>query len=157
MAACKKRSNLFYALHILLPLLLGFGLYVFFRPEVLAVRVVFAALPFDLPQVPEGPWGSTLVIRLLRCHAADFLWAYALATALFWAGVRYGYPLGKSIAFSICADLLMELLQITPCLSGTFDPLDIFAQLLGTGIALLFAVDYNCIIGFVKNEGERNG
>ena len=156
MALRRNRSNLFYALHVLLPLLLGFGLYVLLRPEVLAVRAVFDLLPFDLPQPLQRSGVGSSVIRLLRCHAADFLWGYALAMALFWAGDRYGYPPGKSIGFSIFADLLMELLQLTPLLSGVFDLRDIFVQILGTGIAVCAAADYNTLFRHIKERKERN-
>ncbi len=155
MALRRNRSSLFYALHVLLPLLLGFLLYVLLRPEVMAVRVVFSLLPFDLPQPPQWPDAASPVIRLLRCHAADFLWGYALAMALFWVGDRYGHPPGKSIGLSIFADLLMELLQLTPLLSGVFDPWDIFTQILGTGIAACTVADYNTIVRHIKEKGEK--
>ena len=155
MALRRNRSSLFYALHVLLPLLLGFGLYVLLRPEVLAVRAVFDLLPVDLPQPPQWPDAASPVIRLLRCHAADFLWGYALAMALFWVGDRYGHPPGKSIGLSIFADLLMELLQLTPLLSGVFDPWDIFTQILGTGIAACTVADYNTIVRHIKEKGEK--
>ena len=117
--------------------------------------MVFSLLPFDLPQPPQWPDAASPVIRLLRCHAADFLWGYALAMALFWVGDRYGHPPGKSIGLSIFADLLMELLQLTPLLSGVFDPWDIFTQILGTGIAACTVADYNTIVRHIKEKGEK--
>lgn len=76
----------------------------------------------------------------LKNYACDMLWAYSLSIVITWYGRIVGQSVWKSLAESICVLILLEFLQITPFVTGTFDVLDICVEILMAGIAMLISV-----------------
>ncbi len=121
-----KRNNLFYVLNILIPLIIGSLIYVFYSPDTYFVRVLNVFI--DTKQ--------NVFTKILRNYFCDFCWAYSLAFVL-----SYIYKESLSIKISIIAPIsvgtALELLQLFGIISGTFDLLDIFAELVACIICYL--------------------
>lgn len=120
-------------LNILIPLLLGFSVYIVFRPDAIISVYIFSLLklhPIVLCLSPE--WLRIFVNNFL----SDFLWAYSLT---FVVSLILGYSRkNQIISFSLCFifEAIIELLQRTKFIHGTFDIIDVFVE----SIAILFAL-----------------
>ncbi len=121
-----KRNNLYYVLNILIPLIIGSLIYVFYSPDTYFVRVLNVFI--DTKQ--------NVFTKILRNYFCDFCWAYSLAFVL-----SYIYKESLSIKISIIAPIsvgtTLEFLQLFGIISGTFDLLDIFAELVACIICYL--------------------
>lgn len=77
--------------------------------------------------------------HIIRAFACDFLWTYSL---FFCLRLALGDSLkGKHnltvITVTVIAALLLETIQIFKVIPGTFDPMDIAAEISATAVALL--------------------
>ena len=110
--------------HIFIPLLLGTGLYLLLCPEAFVSRGVYALLGLK----PSGAiaWDGA-VLRLIRNHLADMLWAWALAcsAALVLGRGKSLWAAGAAIGTGIAVELAQRALG-----TGTFDWLDILLEAL---------------------------
>ncbi len=131
-----KRNNLYYVLNILIPLIIGSFIYVFYSPDTYFVRVLNVFI--DTKQ--------NVFTKILRNYFCDFCWAYSLAFVL-----SYIYKESLSIKISIIAPIsvgtALELLQLFGIISGTFDLLDIFAELVACII---------CYLILKRKQGKAN-
>lgn len=160
MTVREKSHRLFFALHILIPLLIGTAIYLWLRPDLDLSRLLtniagqFTTMPTIgpatsalTPTFPSILPGAATLIRTLRNFGSDILWAYALTATLMWilGTCRRSAILSAGIAAALGAGL--EAAQLVNLLGGTFDPLDI---LLETAAALAAA----SIIHLVLHGGE---
>lgn len=83
------------------------------------------------------------------------LWAYSLSIAIIWYGRIIGQSVWKSLAESICFLILLELLQIFPFVTGTFDILDICFETMMVGIAALISVCFYKYKDKYEGRGEE--
>lgn len=138
-------------LHIALPLLLGGGIYLFFRPDTLlmfqwaeflqvrsfidSVRAIIHENGFTLPP---------LIIYSLP----DALWAYSLVhfVRILWNKPNEWYFL------AISGGILPELLQIPGIVPGTFDLLDLIIQCLFMALASLQFVNFKTKYNYEKSN-----
>ena len=131
----RKQRLGFFLPHIAAALLIGAAIYLLLRPDVLFFRRLGERIPGGIPQelraLGQGAWWGTL----LRCYAADFLWAYSLCMALLWIREACHRSLRLIVLISVCTDIGMEALQLLPFFHGVFDPLDILVQIGGTAAA----------------------
>lgn len=76
------------------------------------------------------------VLKQIRNYLPDMLWAFALVFALcFLIGQKEGELFRIFITAAVFSAVL-ELLQMTPYVRGTFDPFDILAELLAEALAV---------------------
>ena len=126
---------LFYGGNVVVPLLLGLAVYLRHRPDT-HLAVLFGSLASALSRIPKrGPEG---LIRFLRNFVPDMLWAYALTFAA--AGVLRPGGRGRWGVLALCLGFsaLMECLQLTALVPGTFDPLDLLLE--AAAICLAFCI-----------------
>ena len=123
----------FYWINILLPLLAGALLYLFWRPDAYISRL-FSGL-FHMPPGPEHgrPAG---VYRFIRYYLCDILWAYAFTFSL---SLYFGKDaLLTALAVSVGFAVLTELLQLLPQTPGSFDILDIIVEMAVCTLTIIF-------------------
>ena len=133
----KKSHTGFWLLNILLPLLLGTAFYLLFRPEThiaVFLRSVIRIGKWDPPASGTVVHPLYLLASSFLC---DILWAYALTFCV--RLILHDAKSHMTLTFLICVcfELLMELLQKTRLLNGTFDTLDILLEASATVLALL--------------------
>jgi hypothetical protein len=119
-------------LHILLPLVIGFFIYFFYRPQVVFIQWIAERKPL-LPLDELQEWQRWLIYS-----GPDFCWCYSLSSALFtWHQFQF-----KRIRFFpvlvILLLLLQELLQARLLPQFTFDWADIVAAVLAFGLSYWF-------------------
>ena len=132
--AVQNRKNLlFYLCNIMVPLVLGFILYVIFRRDTYISKFVCRYIDikrFDTDEIP-----SSFATKFIRYYACDILWAYSLTFVCYW------FSFGKNrYMFSIilcgCFEILIEMLQRFHLFPGTFDFWDILFEFITTLVAL---------------------
>lgn len=129
----QEKCIAFAMLHILIPLCVGTGIYILVRPGTYIARVCTFLIPW-LGEL-RIRMGTDLFHMFLRNYACDMLWAYALTIGLLWYGRLTGQKVWKSALISGGFAVFMEGLQILPVIPGTFDGMDVAAEILATLIA----------------------
>lgn len=124
---------MFVCIHAILPLVLGLLIYIMFRPNTMIARLLIRVIP------PFGNFsyelGTGWLALLLKNYVCDMLWAYALTISLIWYGQMFHQPIWKSCIISIVFAVCMELAQLLPFVAGTFDIIDICAEMGMVGFA----------------------
>lgn len=131
----RKNTVLVFVLHIGLSLGLGIAYYALFRPE--ARVTLWLARAFHMPMLGHAALPHGWLTRLIHCHLADFLWAYALTFSLHLVSLLFGTPGRRAFIASLGMAVMMELMQLVGFAGGTFDAWDIAAQVLATLAARL--------------------
>ena len=131
-AMIMRKKLFWYILNIVIPLLIGSTIYILIRPDTYICQYFYKALCISTP--PEvGIFLPTGLQTFLRCFAADILWAYALTFA-----VSFILKDERSYLYiCIVFELIMEFIQLSPALPGTFDWLDIIFEICTTAIVSL--------------------
>jgi hypothetical protein len=133
-----KKEGRFWTFNIACPILMGFILYVLFRPDTHISKLVYTYIGIEYTGIPI----FNVFTSFIKNFACDILWAYSLT---FTVSLLLGQ--GKKqfkFSFVVCAffEILMELLQMTQLIGGTFDILDILFEIMTTAIALLIIIKY---------------
>lgn len=104
-----------------------------FRPNTMIARLLIRVIP------PLGnisyELGTGWLALLLKNYVCDMLWAYALTISLIWYGQMFHQPIWKSCIISVVFAVCMELAQVLPFVVGTFDMIDIVAEMVMVGLA----------------------
>ncbi|MCX6316161.1 MAG: hypothetical protein NTW29_02645 [Bacteroidetes bacterium] len=119
-------------LHCVLPLVIGFAIYYFFRPEVAVIRWTGHHTPL-IPVSEMNDWQ-----RLLVFSGPDFCWSYSLSAALFIWQKAQDRPLPYFTLFVFLIILLSELLQGWALPGFTLDWADLIAALSAFGLSWMF-------------------
>ena len=138
----QKQNTLvwFYLCNLFLPLVLGFIIYLGFRPDTY-VSSYFCIITGWTPVL----WYSDSsvfqwVFVFLRNYSCDILWAYSLPIAL-WIFHNHTYSSLFLIGIeSIAFEILIEFLQYKTIISGTFDLWDIILEGTGSIAAILMVL-----------------
>ena len=118
-------KKMFIYANISLPILAGSLLYYVTSPQVIFAQNIDSLLGVSLHVGTE----NTFVVNL-RSYMPDMLWAYALVFSLMLVtGNKTAYVWKMFV-------IIMEVLQVTGCVKGTFDVMDIIVEI----IAELMAV-----------------
>ncbi len=126
-------------LHIVIPLLSGALIYILTDPNVLFVRML--SRQRGIPVLPVN--SESTVVLFVRCYLLDILWAYALIFSLYFI-LDTDMGLWKIFGIGFLFSTIMEVLQLTVIVPGTFDLWDILME----GVAELIA------IFIIKNQEE---
>lgn len=123
----KKKKN-FLILNILAPLLIGGLIYYFISPDVIFVKQMDTWIGggIHLTVMTKRFW----LTAFLRNYLLDMLWGYALVYVLFFVFDDKTAGLSKSFLLAAGFSALMEVLQLTAIVPGTFDSYDILAEIL---------------------------
>lgn len=124
--------KILFALNMVIPLVCGLIIYVT-KAENTFVSDVFRALRTVIEPVKYP--------LIIRNYACDFLWAYSL---FFCIRITLGDNLkGKHgitvIAVTVVVSMVLEFLQLAKAFHGTFDWLDIVAELSAIAVALIIS------------------
>lgn len=124
------RRNSLFALNLIIPLICGLFIYLT-KAEHSYVASFLSAIRSLLPTI-RYPY-------IIRNFACDFLWSYSL---FFCLRLTLGDSLkGKHnltvITVTSVVAIILESLQLTNAVPGTFDPLDIVTELLAVAVAFL--------------------
>ena len=125
-----EKRRIFLWLSVAIPLVIGGAWYYLFCPNVAFVRGMDQWIGTD---VRRHGWEGFALHSWMRCYGLDFLWAYSFSCGLY---VFTEHK--KEIAFFlpvICGSIL-EILQSKNMISGTGDGRDVFAEILGTALAV---------------------
>lgn len=133
-----KESKWFWIGNILLPLILGLGIYLLYRPDTYVSRAIYGLWHGSAvrPPIAPGKWGQRLT-AFIRNYSCDMLWAYALTFSC--ALILGAEDRQLLLCAGICLlfELMTELLQKGQLLSGTFDLGDIALEFLTTAAAVM--------------------
>ena len=124
------KSKLFF--HIFIPLIMGAALYLLLCPEAFLSRGFYALLGVRPPAIACGG-----VLRPVRNHLADMLWAWALTCC---ASLALGRGKGMCAAAAAAGTgIFVELAQLALGI-GTFDWLDAALELAAAAAAGAYVV-----------------
>lgn len=135
MLAKQYNITIICALNITTPLLFGCLFYYIFWPDVLFVHFLDLLLESDYHILLDDT--GSVSFRLLRNYLLDFLWAYALTFSIF---ILYGSNTAATLKtiflIAFCFSAILEILQCTSFVPGTFDVLDILTEIFGIASAV---------------------
>lgn len=118
-----------FLLNIIVPLLIGGGIYLISSPDVIFVQIINEHIG-NTSHIIDF---NSEISKVLRNYIPDILWGYSLLFTIYyiWEGSKLWNVFVAAFVFSI----LIESIQIFGNVPGTFDVLDIFFE----GIAELIA------------------
>lgn len=130
----RKREILRAVFFTFIPLLVGGIVYYWLFPEVWFVRFINSRL--DLKATDGLSVTDSMFLQFIRNYAFDLLWAFAFANLVCIILSGSLHVKKASLIVPILAGSVLEILQLMGLSSGTFDIWDIFAEGLGTVIAV---------------------
>lgn len=115
----------FILLNVIAPVLIGAILYYLFFPEAVFVRLIDNLLgsPYHIPVNVDN-----ILIKLIRFYLLDFLWAYALMSAV----ILIFKNDSRVFVIILIFEIVLELIQLLPSIRGTFDVCDIGIEILAS-------------------------
>lgn len=130
----KNREKLFLILNIAIPILIGALTYYVISPDVIFVQQIDSFLGIDNHGYDIEHASS--VIRFVRLYFLDMTWGYALVFALYLLTGNNTADLIKLLILAVAFSAVLEFLQITSLVKGTFDVIDIVAEALAEMVAV---------------------
>lgn len=94
--------------------------------------------------------GIDLTGSFVTCYLADFLWAYALFNVVSVIQVNTVIDFAYVFIETILLVCIIETLQLTPLLNGTFDVFDIFVEVSGIMTAFIVII----IVGEIRRRND---
>ena len=115
----------FILLNVIAPVLIGAILYYLFFPEAVFVRLIDNLLGSSY-HIPVNV--DNILIKLIRFYLLDFLWAYALMSAV----ILIFKNDSRVVVIILIFEIVLELIQLLPSIRGTFDVCDIGIEILAS-------------------------
>ena len=115
----------FILLNVIAPVLIGAILYYLFFPEAVFVRLIDNLLGSSY-HIPVNV--DNILIKLIRFYFLDFLWAYALMSAV----ILIFKNDSRVFVIILIFEIFLELIQLLPSIRGTFDVCDIGIEILAS-------------------------
>ena len=115
----------FILLNVIAPVLFGAILYYFFFPDAVFVRLIDNLLGSSY-HIPVNV--DIILIKLIRFYFLDFLWAYALMSAV----ILIFKNDSRVFVIILIFEIVLELIQLLPSIRGTFDVCDIGIEILAS-------------------------
>lgn len=141
------KKRVFIALNIIIPLFAGSILYYVMSPDTIFVEIINQIISGEVHR-PAIPLHNGF-LRFVRFYFLDMCWGYALIFSLYTILGNNIANIKKSFLIAFIFSAVMELLQRTPYVKGTFDVLDILCETLAEGIAVF-------IIKYTHEEAMKN-
>ena len=129
----KKKA--FCIFNIIFPLLVGAVIYWFTSTDVIFVEAVRSFWG-----MPRHTWISNTdggIFRIIRYYLSDILWAYALVFALYFSIANSAARVKTAFVIAVVFSTVMEVIQLSPVIPGTFDMNDILVEVIAETIAVL--------------------
>lgn len=141
-----RRKALFLAFSVVMPLLIGGLLYILFVPSAHISEMIYRLL-----NIPSPNLNINFADSFISCYLADLLWAYALYNLIFCIWVEDKKSALMATVICIFVELVVEFLQLTPIIDGTFDWNDIIVELFADFLACVHIYFYTiCLISSCK-------
>ena len=118
-------KNEFILLNVIAPVLIGAILYYLFFPDAVFVRLIDNLLGSSY-HIPVNV--DNILIKLIRFYFLDFLWAYALMSAV----ILIFKNDSRVFVIILIFEIVLELIQLLPSIRGTFDVCDIGIEILAS-------------------------
>ena len=115
----------FILLNVIAPVLFGAILYYLFFPDAVFVRLIDNLLGSSY-HIPVNV--DNILIKLIRFYFLDFLWAYALMSAV----ILIFKNDSRVFVIILIFEIFLELIQLLPSIRGTFDVCDIGIEILAS-------------------------
>ena len=115
----------FILLNVIAPVLIGAILYYLFFPEAVFVRLIDNLLGSSY-HIPVNV--DNILIKLIRFYLLDFLWAYALMSAV----ILIFKNDSRVFVIILIFEIVLELIQLLPSIRGTFDVCEIGIEILAS-------------------------
>lgn len=115
----------FILLNVIAPVLIGAILYYLFFPEAVFVRLIDNLLGSSY-HIPVNV--DNILIKLIRFYLLDFLWAYALMSAV----ILIFKNDSRVFVIILIFEIVLELIQLLPSIRGAFDVCDIGIEILAS-------------------------
>ena len=112
-------------LNVIAPVLFGAILYYLFFPDAVFVRLIDNLLGSSY-HIPVNV--DNILIKLIRFYFLDFLWAYALMSAV----ILIFKNDSRVFVIILIFEIVLELIQLLPSIRGTFDVCDIGIEILAS-------------------------
>jgi len=130
---------MFTVLNIIVPVFLGTILYYVMSPDTIFVKVMDGIIDTDTQRNTIPLQNGFL--RFIRFYFLDMCWGYSLLFSLHAILGNNTATLRRVFLIAITFSAVMEGLQLTPLVKGTFDVLDILCECLAEGAAV-FIIKY---------------
>lgn len=140
------RKEKFLIINMCVPIIIGAILYYFFAPDVVFVNIINKYIGKEIHLYITVQ--EFVILRILRNYLLDMFWAYSLVYVLFFILGNNTTDLIKIFIISIIFSIIMESLQITQWVEGTFDVVDILVECLSELAAVI-------IIKYKFSKGGR--
>ena len=133
---CKHKEKMMLA-NMIFPLMFGAIFYYLLSPDVIFVKRMdqFLGMGIHIGNIDL----NCAFIRLLRNYLPDMLWGYALVFALYKIIGNKEAGVWKAFVTAFLFSTVMECLQLTTFVRGTFDVFDIVGELLSE-VAAVFII-----------------
>jgi hypothetical protein len=129
-----KRKRSLWVTNVLMPLLVGAGIYYLLAPEVIFVKRIDALLGSGLHVDNAG--SHFILVRFNRNYLPDMIWGYTLVFAIYCIVGNNAANLLKVFMLAFLFSTAMEILQLTSVVEGTFDVLDLLVEFLAEATAV---------------------
>ncbi|MCM1048434.1 MAG: hypothetical protein NC433_08420 [Clostridiales bacterium] len=121
-------------LHILFPLVIGTLIYYLTSPNVFFIKEIETFL--GMTSNMHTFLTDSVFLRLVRNYLPDMMWGYSLVFALFYIIGNIAADIRKVFCVAFPFSVMMEMMQKTSFIPGTFDVFDIFVEFLAEIIAV---------------------
>ena len=129
----KKKA--FCIFNIIFPLLVGAVIYWFTSTDVIFVEAVRSI--WGTPIFMENAYTEGGFLKIMRYYMLDVFWAYALVFALYFAIGNNAARVKTAFVIAVVFSTVMEVIQLSPVIPGTFDVIDILVEATAEAIAAL--------------------
>lgn len=127
------RDNKVLLIYLIIPIVLGGLLYWLLCPDVFVVRIADSIMPIRRnASILSNPF-----ILIIRNHLLDALWSFSLYCTLLLVLGNYKSALATALVFLVW----IECLQIYDWCTGTFDVIDILAEVSALLLAFVITRD----------------
>jgi hypothetical protein len=127
-------------------LAVGGVVYYITSPDVILVQKMDVMLGIAR-NAGEEIYNDNLIYMFLRNYFLDMLWAYSLTFCIHLLIDNNAERICKTVAITFTFSLVMEILQLTDAVKGTFDMIDILVEFIAIMTAVLIIK-----IQFRRNE-----
>lgn len=149
----RRRKQAVLALNIVLPLFLGGGLYLMFRPDSFICQKMWELFHIRTAVSQSVFMKYPILCTFLKNYAGDMLWAYALFASVSWAGRDASVV---RLLECMLFETFFESLQYFDVIAGTFDICDILAEAAATLAAYCLFKKNEFVCTRKKKERNEN-
>lgn len=141
------KEKVFLIINIVTPLLIGVVIYYLISPDVIFVKRIDEV--FGKAIHIHCSSTNSLTLRFVRNYMPDMMWGYALVFALYFNLGNNTAELMKIFIIAFAFSAVIEILQLTSIVNGTFDVFDIIVEFLAEAAAV-FIIKFYFLRGGTK-------